>query len=92
MIVCDPNAPCGLDHIFWMSDTDMGKSIVIIGTLDTKEEQLRFLKGKIESRGHKAILMDVSMGGRAALPGDVTAEEIVRLGGEDFRRNHPFEK
>jgi uncharacterized protein (UPF0261 family) len=82
LIVCDPNAPCGLDPFFWMSDTNMGKHIVIIGTLDTKEEQLRFLKGKIESRGHKAILMDVSMGGRAALPGDVTAEEIAHLGGK----------
>ena len=41
----------------------MKKKIVIIGTVDTKGDQLRFLKERIESRGHEAILMDISMGG-----------------------------
>ena len=60
----------------------MGKRIVIIGSLDTKGAQLTFLKEKIESRGHKAILMDVSMGGQASFQADVPAEEIARLGGK----------
>jgi uncharacterized protein (UPF0261 family) len=63
----------------------MRKKIVIIGSLDTKGEQLGFLKEKIESRGHKALLMDVSMGGRGSLQADITAEEIARLGGKDIR-------
>jgi uncharacterized protein (UPF0261 family) len=62
----------------------VGKKIVVIGSLDTKGEQLRFLKEKIESRGHRAILMDVSMGGHAPSQADITAEEIARLGGKEI--------
>ncbi len=62
----------------------MGKTIVVIGSADTKGEQLAYLKGKIASRGHKAMIMDVSMGGYASIPTDVPAEEVARLGGMDF--------
>jgi uncharacterized protein (UPF0261 family) len=60
----------------------MPKKIVILGTADTKGEQLRFLKEKITSRGHEAILMDLSMGGRSGFEVDVTAAEIAGLGGK----------
>ena len=59
----------------------MGKNIVIIGTVNTKGEQLRFLKERIESRGHRGILMDISMGGRPAFEADITPEEIADLAG-----------
>ncbi|MBN2123334.1 MAG: Tm-1-like ATP-binding domain-containing protein [Deltaproteobacteria bacterium] len=66
----------------------MGKKIVIIGTLNTKGEQLRFLKERIESRGHRGILMDLSMGGRPSFEAEITPEEIAGLAGasmEDIR-------
>jgi uncharacterized protein (UPF0261 family) len=63
----------------------MGKRIVIIGTVNTKGDQLRFLKEKIESRGHKAILMDISMGGRPDFQADITPEEIAGLAGKDIQ-------
>ena len=62
----------------------MEKKIVIIGTVNTKGDQLGFLKEKIESRGHKAILMDISMGGRPAFQADITPEEIAGLAGKDI--------
>ncbi len=62
----------------------MGKKIVIIGTVNTKADQLGFLKERIESRGHKAILMDISMGGRPAFQADITPEEIAGLAGKDI--------
>ncbi len=62
----------------------MGKKIVIIGTLDTKGDQLRFLKERIESRGHEAILMDISMGGDPSYQADITSEEIASLAGKDI--------
>ncbi|UCE56631.1 MAG: Tm-1-like ATP-binding domain-containing protein [Desulfobacterales bacterium] len=62
----------------------MGKKILMIGSTNTKGDQLRFLKEKIESRGHKGILMDISMGGDPALQPDITPEEIARLGGKDI--------
>ena len=40
----------------------MAKTIVVMGTLDTKGEQLQLLKDKISARGHRAILMDMGMG------------------------------
>jgi uncharacterized protein (UPF0261 family) len=63
----------------------MKKQIVIIGSVDTKGEQLRYLKEKICARGHQALLMDVSMGGHGSFHADITAEEIARLGGKDIR-------
>jgi uncharacterized protein (UPF0261 family) len=62
----------------------MKKKIVIIGTVDTKGDQLRFLKERIESRGHEAILMDISMGGDPPYQADITSEEIAGLAGKDI--------
>jgi uncharacterized protein (UPF0261 family) len=63
----------------------MKKKIVIIGTVDTKGDQLRFLKERIESRGHEAILMDISMGGDTADQADITPQEIAGLVGKDIK-------
>jgi uncharacterized protein (UPF0261 family) len=62
----------------------MDKKIVIIGTVNTKADQLGFLKERIESRGHKAILMDISMGGPPAFQADITPDEIAGLAGKDI--------
>jgi uncharacterized protein (UPF0261 family) len=62
----------------------MKKKIVIIGTVDTKGNQLRFLKDRIESRDHKAILMDISMGGNPSYEADIPPEEIAALAGKDI--------
>ena len=62
----------------------MGKNIVIIGSTNTKGEQLKFLKERIESRGHKGVLMDISMGGQPTIEPDVPPGEIARLGGKEI--------
>jgi uncharacterized protein (UPF0261 family) len=61
----------------------MGKTIVILGTFDTKGEQLHFLKEKIVSRGHKVIMMDLSMGGISVINADITPQEIAGLMGKN---------
>ncbi|MCX5803655.1 MAG: Tm-1-like ATP-binding domain-containing protein [Proteobacteria bacterium] len=38
------------------------KKIVILGILDTKGQQLMYLKERIEARGQKSVMMDISMG------------------------------
>ncbi|MFH0728449.1 MAG: Tm-1-like ATP-binding domain-containing protein [Pseudomonadota bacterium] len=63
----------------------MKKRIVIVGSANTKSEQLAYLKEKIECRGHEVILMDVGMGGKAPIKTDVTSEEIARKAGRDIR-------
>ncbi|MBW1715682.1 MAG: Tm-1-like ATP-binding domain-containing protein [Deltaproteobacteria bacterium] len=58
--------------------------VVIVGMLDEREEGLRILKGCIEGRGHKAILIDISIGTGAitsSLKADITCEELAQAGG-----------
>ena len=54
-----------------------------MGTLDTKGEQLQLLKDKISARGHRAILMDMGIGGEPVVQADITAREIAGLMGMD---------
>ncbi|MGD2125513.1 MAG: Tm-1-like ATP-binding domain-containing protein [Desulfobacteraceae bacterium] len=61
----------------------MGKKIVILGTTNTKGEPLRFLKEKIASREHQAILMDISMGGQPSFQADIMPEEVAALAGKN---------
>ncbi|MGB9919332.1 MAG: Tm-1-like ATP-binding domain-containing protein [Moorellales bacterium] len=60
------------------------KAVVLIGTLDTKGEQLDYLREGIRARGHRVILMDVSMKEASCYPAEVPAEEIARAAGEDI--------
>jgi len=61
-----------------------GKKVLILGTVNTKEEQLRFLREEIASRGHDAVLMDLSMGGLPSFQADITAREIAGLVGRNL--------
>ncbi len=59
-------------------------SIVIVGMLDEREEALQIIKDQIETRGHRATLIDISIGTGAIISSskpDVTGDEIARLGG-----------
>ena len=62
----------------------MAKTIVILGTLDTKGEQLQFLKKKIEGRGHTALILDLSMGAVPSFQAEIPAAEIARLMGHNI--------
>ena len=59
-------------------------SIGIVGMLDEREEALKIIKEQIEKRGHKTVLIDVSIGTGAivsSLKTDVSCEGIAKLGG-----------
>ncbi len=59
-------------------------AIVIVGMLDEREEALKIIKEQIEKRGHKPILIDVTIGTGAivsSLKADVTSDEVAKLGG-----------
>jgi uncharacterized protein (UPF0261 family) len=67
-------------------------SIVIVGMLDEREEALSLLKSRIDARGHKAMLMDISIGTGAIVPelkADVKCDDIARSAGtsiEEIKR------
>jgi uncharacterized protein (UPF0261 family) len=66
------------------------KTIVILGTLDTKGKQIQFVREQIELRGHKVLIVDNSTRYEPSLQGDITCEEIASSGGaaiEELRRS-----
>jgi uncharacterized protein (UPF0261 family) len=57
------------------------KGIVIVCNLDTRGEDIVFVKRLIAERGHEAILLDFSMEEPPPFPGDIRTEEVAARGG-----------
>jgi len=65
------------------------KTIVLVSTLDTKGSEAIFLKGLIQKRGHRVILLDTNTGGEPSLRPDISAKEVAQDAGwniEEVRR------
>jgi uncharacterized protein (UPF0261 family) len=60
------------------------KKIVIVATLDTKGEEVGYLKGLILSRGHQPFVIDIGCGGEPRLEADITADEVARAAGAEI--------
>jgi uncharacterized protein (UPF0261 family) len=58
-----------------------GASILIIGTADTKADELLFMKQCIEGAGGAALIMDVGVLGRPRFAPDVTNAEVAAAAG-----------
>lgn len=59
-------------------------AIVMVGMLDEREEALRLIKETIEQKGHKTILVDISIGTGAiasALKAQISCEEVAKAAG-----------
>jgi len=66
------------------------KGIVIICNLDTRGEDINFVKTLIEGRGHNAYFLDFSMEEPPPFPGDITCEEVARRGGLSIEEVREF--
>jgi uncharacterized protein (UPF0261 family) len=62
------------------------KCIVLIGTLDTKGEEIGYLKELILKRGHRPLVIDIGAGGKARLEADITATEVARAAGTEIEK------
>jgi uncharacterized protein (UPF0261 family) len=65
------------------------KTIVLVSTLDTKGSEAAFLKGLIQERGYRVILLDTNTGGEPSFPPDISAKEVAKAAGwniEEVRR------
>ena len=62
----------------------MTKGILIVCNLDTRGEDIRFVKALIAGRGHEAILLDFSMEEPPPFAGDIPTEEVAARGGLDI--------
>ena len=62
----------------------MSKTIAVLVTLDTKDQEAGYLKEQIEARGHQALLMDIGVIGEPGIAADITREQIAEAGGKSL--------
>jgi uncharacterized protein (UPF0261 family) len=55
---------------------------VIVGTLDTKAEEIAYFREQIEKRGHRAIVVDCSILGTSRVRADIGKDEVAIAAGE----------
>ena len=60
----------------------MGKSVLLVGTLDTKGLEFQFVRGQLGERGMSVIVVDVGVGSAPAFQPDVTRDQVAREAGE----------
>lgn len=59
--------------------------IAILGTLDTKQDEVFFMRDLIRARGHVATVVDVGPLGPALSEPDVSNREVARAAGSDLQ-------
>ena len=62
-----------------------GKTIALIGSLDTKGVEYGFLRDAIEARGHNVLLIDVGVLESPLINPDETRERVAEAAGIDLR-------
>jgi len=55
--------------------------ILLVGTADTKADELLFLRGRIEAGGGEVLLMDVGVLGAAPFAAEITGAEVATAAG-----------
>lgn len=60
------------------------KTILVIGTYDTKDDELNYLRDRICSQGGGVLTMDVSVLGDPSIPTDISKHEIAETGGSSI--------
>jgi uncharacterized protein (UPF0261 family) len=59
----------------------MARTVLLLGTLDTKGEEYAYVRELIRARGHEALVMDLGILGEPKCAADIGAEEVARAGG-----------
>ncbi len=60
-----------------VTDSSQSNYVVIIGTLDTKEAEISYLKTQLGSLGIEAKIIDVSIGSKPSSYADIKREEVA---------------
>ncbi len=59
----------------------MGDRILVVGTYDTKDDELTYIAGVIRAQGGRALTMDVSILGDPKAPTDWSKHQVIEAGG-----------
>ncbi|MGR3503483.1 Tm-1-like ATP-binding domain-containing protein [Pseudaestuariivita sp.] len=62
------------------------KTILVIGTFDTKDDELSFLADVIQANGGKVLTMDVSVLGEPSRPCDHSKHTVAEAGGSSIEK------
>ena len=62
--------------------------IIVMGTHDTKGEELQFVKQLIESKGHEAITLDCGVMGRPTFEPGISRQEVAAAAGTTIERKY----
>ena len=55
------------------------KTVIVIGTVDTKGPELAFLKDQVMASGCQALLMDVGVHNQSETEADIPASEVAQV-------------
>lgn len=58
------------------------RTVVVLGTLDTKGEEFEFLRRRIEAEGLSTLVVDTGVLGEPFFPADIRREQVARAGGK----------
>ena len=61
------------------------KTILIVGTYDTKDDELGYLASVILAQGGRVATMDVSVLGEPSKPTDYSKHEVAEAGGSSIK-------
>lgn len=61
------------------------RTILVVGTHDTKDDELKYLAGIIRGQGGKVLTMDVSVLGDSPSPTDFSKHDVAREGGHTIQ-------
>ena len=61
------------------------KTIAIVGTLDTKAEEIAFIRDFIEEKGHRALIIDCGITGAIPFQPDVTRDGVAIAAGKTLQ-------
>src|SRR5579871_1400150 len=59
----------------------LARTIVVLGTMDTKGVEMEFVRAEIEKHGHRGLLVDSGLVGPPKGKPDVTRDEVAARGG-----------
>jgi uncharacterized protein (UPF0261 family) len=64
-------------------------AILVVGTVDTKSDEIAFLREHIEQAGRQPVVMDVGVLGRGAVVPHISNTEVAAAAGLTLHRCSP---
>jgi len=62
----------------------MGKTVALVGTLDTKGVEYSYVQELIRARGHQTLVIDTGVLGPPGITPDMSREEVAEAAGRNF--------